>query len=57
MLNKGWPTLLWDLYNYDYDEAGSYFGAQKANRTLHAFYVPGNHTVTLDNLGGHTQPA
>jgi exo-1,4-beta-D-glucosaminidase len=52
MANKGWPTLLWDLYNYDYDQAGSYFGAQEANRTLHAFYVPGNRTVTLDNLGG-----
>jgi exo-1,4-beta-D-glucosaminidase len=54
MANKGWPTLLWDLYNYDYDEAGSYFGAQEANRALHAFYVPGNRTVTLDNLGGQT---
>ncbi|HEX4671996.1 MAG TPA: hypothetical protein VH279_06995, partial [Solirubrobacteraceae bacterium] len=30
-LNKGWPTLLWDLYNNDYDQAGSYFGAKKAN--------------------------
>jgi exo-1,4-beta-D-glucosaminidase len=30
-LNKGWPTLLWDLYNYDFDQAGSYFGAKKAN--------------------------
>jgi exo-1,4-beta-D-glucosaminidase len=54
MANKGWPTLLWDLYNYDYDEAGSYFGAQEANRTLHAFYVPGERSVTLDNLGGRT---
>lgn len=52
MANKGWPTLLWDLYNYDYDEAGSYFGAQEANRSLHAFYAPDNHTVTLDNLTG-----
>jgi len=30
-LNKGWPTLLWDLYNHDLDQPGSYFGAKKAN--------------------------
>ena len=54
-LNKGWPTLLWSLYNNDYDQAGAYFGAQKANRTLHALYTLDTHTVTVDNLGGATQ--
>ncbi|MCU1682488.1 MAG: beta-mannosidase [Amycolatopsis sp.] len=53
--NKGWPTLLWDLYNYDGDQAGSFFGAKKANDTLHALYATDNNTVTLDNLGGTTQ--
>ena len=38
-LNKGWPTLLWDLYNYDFDQAGSYFGAKKANEPLHVLYA------------------
>ena len=51
-LNKGWPTLLWSLYNNDGDQAGSYFGAQEANRTLHALYALDSGTVTLDNLGG-----
>ncbi|HUZ51407.1 MAG TPA: beta-mannosidase, partial [Streptosporangiaceae bacterium] len=51
-LNKGWPTLLWSLYNNDGDQAGSYFGTQEANRTLHALYALDNGTVTLDNLGG-----
>jgi exo-1,4-beta-D-glucosaminidase len=54
-LNKGWPTLLWDLYNYDYDEAGSYFGAKKANEPLHALYAYDDGTVALDNLGSATQ--
>jgi exo-1,4-beta-D-glucosaminidase len=54
-LNKGWPTLLWSLYNNDYDQAGAYFGAQRANRPLHALYTLDNRTVTLDNLGGATQ--
>ncbi|HEY2791033.1 MAG TPA: beta-mannosidase [Micromonosporaceae bacterium] len=53
-LNKGWPTLLWSLYNNDGDQAGAYFGAQDANRTLHAIYALDNGTVTLDNLGGTT---
>ncbi|MEV5719106.1 cellulose binding domain-containing protein [Amycolatopsis mediterranei] len=54
-VNKGWPTVLWDLYNYDGDQAGSFFGAKKANGTLHALYALDNNTVTLDNLGGTTQ--
>jgi exo-1,4-beta-D-glucosaminidase len=49
-LNKGWPTLLWDLYNNEYDQAGSYFGAKKANEPLHALYAYDTGTVSLDNL-------
>ncbi|MFE0459557.1 beta-mannosidase [Kitasatospora sp. NPDC058965] len=54
-LNKGWPTLLWALYNNDGDQAGAYFGAQRANRPLHALYTLDDHTVTVDNLGGAAQ--
>jgi exo-1,4-beta-D-glucosaminidase len=54
-MNKGWPSMLWQLYNADGDQAGSYFGAQEANRTLHAIYGLDNGTVTLDNLGTTTQ--
>ena len=54
-MNKGWPTLLWSLYNNDGDQAGSYFGAQEANTTLHAIYTLDNGTVTLDNLSNTTQ--
>ena len=50
-LNKGWPTLLWDLYNYDFDQAGSYFGAKKANEPLHVLYTYDDGTVSVDNLG------
>ena len=51
-LNKGWPTLLWDLYNNDYDQAGSYFGAQEANKPLHVLYAYGARTVSVANLSG-----
>jgi len=54
-MNKGWPSLLWTLYNDDGDQAGSFFGAQKANAKLHAIYALDNGTVTLDNLGGTSQ--
>jgi hypothetical protein len=54
-LNKGWPTLLWDLYNYDYDQAGSYFGAKKANEPLHVLYTYDDGTVSVDNLAGWAQ--
>ncbi len=54
-LNKGWPTLLWDLYNNDYDTAGSYFGAKKANESLHVLYAYDTGGVTIDNLTGVKQ--
>ena len=54
-MNKGWPSLLWNLYGSDGDQAGSYFGAQEANRPLHALYALDNGTVTLDNLGNATR--
>ncbi|UOX92472.1 beta-mannosidase [Amycolatopsis sp. FBCC-B4732] len=54
-LNKGWPTLLWSLYNDDGDQAGAFFGAKKANQPLHALYGYDNGSVTLDNLGAATQ--
>src|SRR5262249_26825202 len=54
-MNKGWPSLLWNLYNSDGDQAGSYFGAQEANRPLHALYALDDGTVTLDNLTNASQ--
>ena len=55
-VNKGWPSLLWNLYNSDGDQAGSYFGAQEANESLHALYALDTGTVTVNNLGGSRQP-
>jgi exo-1,4-beta-D-glucosaminidase len=54
-MNKGWPSLLWNLYGSDGDQAGSYFGVQEADRTLHALYALDNGTVTLDNLSNTAQ--
>jgi Ig-like domain-containing protein len=54
-LNKGWSTLLWDLYNADYDQAGAYFGAKKANEDLHVLYAYDTGQVAVDNLSGAGQ--
>jgi exo-1,4-beta-D-glucosaminidase len=54
-VNKGWPSLLWNLYNSDGDQAGAYFGAQEANRSLHAFFALDSHNVGVDNLTGTRQ--
>jgi len=54
-LNKGWPTLLWSLYNYDGDQPGAFYGAQEANKPLHALLSYDDNTVTVDNLGAATQ--
>jgi exo-1,4-beta-D-glucosaminidase len=54
-MNKGWPSLLWNLYNNDGDQAGSYLGTLEANRSLHAIYALDNGTVALDNLSNTSQ--
>ncbi|HJP79620.1 MAG TPA: beta-mannosidase [Pseudonocardiaceae bacterium] len=53
--NKGWPSLLWNLYNSDGDQAGSFFGAKQANQSLHALLAQDKGTVTLDNMSGQSQ--
>jgi exo-1,4-beta-D-glucosaminidase len=53
--NKGWPSMLWNLYNNDGDQAGSFFGAKKANEPLHVLYSYGDGGVTIDNLGADKQ--
>jgi exo-1,4-beta-D-glucosaminidase len=62
MMNKPMPSLLWNLYNYDYDQSGTYFGARKANSPLHVYYSyaapesdPGNRMVNVANLTGRAQ--
>lgn len=55
MLNKGWPTLLWDIDNAGGDEGGTYFGTQEANRQLHVLYAEDTGSVTLDNLTSEEQ--
>jgi exo-1,4-beta-D-glucosaminidase len=54
-LNKGWPTLLWSLFNQDGDQPGAFYGAQKANKPLHALLSYDDDAVTVDNLGARPE--
>ena len=47
--------MLWDLYNHDFDQAGSYFGAKKANEPVHVLYAYDTGSVDVDNLSGRTR--
>jgi exo-1,4-beta-D-glucosaminidase len=51
MANNAWPTLYWHLWSYDLATAGSYFGAKKATRPLHAQYSYNDRSVLLANTG------
>ncbi len=54
MANNAWPTLYWHLWSYDLATAGSYFGAMKALRPVHAQYSYTDRSVLLANTGLQT---
>ena len=49
-LNKAWPSLQWQLYGYDFDQAGVYFGAKKANESVHIMYAYSDGSIRVSNL-------
>jgi exo-1,4-beta-D-glucosaminidase len=51
-LNKAWPAINWDLYGFDLDQAGVYFGAQQANQPLHVMYAYDDGSIKVANLTG-----
>jgi exo-1,4-beta-D-glucosaminidase len=49
-LNKAWPSVQWQLYGYDFDQAGVYFGAKKANEPVHIMYAYSDGSIRVSNL-------
>lgn len=49
MLNNGWPSLIWHLYDYYLQPAGGYFGTKKANEPLHIMYSYDDRSVAVIN--------
>ena len=54
-MNKAWPSLQWELYGYDLDQAGVFFGAKKANEPVHIMYAYDNGSVKVVNLTNGVQ--
>jgi exo-1,4-beta-D-glucosaminidase len=47
MLNNGWPSMIWHLYDYYLRPGGGYFGAKKALQALDPIYGYDDHSVWL----------
>ncbi len=45
MLNNGWPSLIWHLYDFYLRPGGGYFGAKKALEPLHPQFTYGDRSV------------
>jgi exo-1,4-beta-D-glucosaminidase len=51
MLNNGWPSLIWHLYDWYLAPSAGSFGAKKANEPLHVLWQYDSGAVTLVNQG------
>jgi exo-1,4-beta-D-glucosaminidase len=49
MLNNGWPSMMWHLYDYYLEPAGGYFGAKKAGEPVHIQYSYDDRGVVVVN--------
>jgi exo-1,4-beta-D-glucosaminidase len=54
-MNKAWPSLQWQLYGYDFDQAGVFFGVKKADEPVHIMYSYEDGTVKVANLTNDSQ--
>ena len=49
MLNNGWPSLIWHLYDYYLVPAGGYYGTKKACELVHVQYSYDDNSVAVFN--------
>ncbi|WNV86448.1 DUF5010 C-terminal domain-containing protein [Umezawaea sp. Da 62-37] len=49
MLNSGWTSLHWQLFDTYLDQNGAYYGAKKANEELHIQYSYDSRSVVVVN--------
>jgi len=49
MLNNGWPSLFWHLYDWYLQPAGGYYGTKKACEPLHVQYSYADRGVVVVN--------
>jgi len=49
MLQNGWPSIYWHLFDWYYRPAGGYFGTKKANEPVHVLYSYDDESVAVVN--------
>lgn len=49
MLNNGWPSVMWHLYDYYLQPAAGYFGTKKAGEPLHIQYSYDDRSIVVVN--------
>jgi exo-1,4-beta-D-glucosaminidase len=49
MLDNGWPSLIWHLYDYYLVPAGGYFGTKKACEPVHVQYSYDDNSIAVIN--------
>ncbi|WP_163509191.1 glycosyl hydrolase 2 galactose-binding domain-containing protein [Fodinicola acaciae] len=55
MMNKAWPSLQWNIYGYDFDQSGVYFGTKKAGEPVHVMYGYDDGSIRVANLTNDRQ--
>lgn len=56
MLNNGWPSIFWHLYDWYLRPGGGYFGAKKANEPVHVLYSYDNGSIAVVNASDQAYP-
>jgi exo-1,4-beta-D-glucosaminidase len=56
MLNNGWPSMIWHLFDYYMRPGGGYFGAKKACEPLHVQYSYDDQSIVVVNSYYHAFP-
>jgi exo-1,4-beta-D-glucosaminidase len=49
MLNNGWPSVHWNLYDYYFKQGGGYFGTKKAMEPVHIIFDYNTNNVKIFN--------
>ncbi|MBK5208230.1 MAG: hypothetical protein JJE44_01850 [Flavobacteriaceae bacterium] len=49
MLNSAWPEMYWQLYDYYLMPNGAYYGAKKANNSVHTVYDYAQNSIFIAN--------
>jgi exo-1,4-beta-D-glucosaminidase len=49
MMNNGWPSIIWHLFDFYLRPGGGYFGAQKACEPLHIQYSYDDRSIVVVN--------